>query len=101
MPNQHKAKGLSWHPTSAEDSAWVRAEAERRGGRTKGALARLLDEALADLRAKHEQTEKDDLILHAHPDPGDDEPHVHLHTGPGHGGIGHSHPHRHAEGEGG
>lgn len=55
MPNQHKTPLLGWHPTSVEDSAWVRAEAERRGGRDKGALARLLDEALADLRAKREQ----------------------------------------------
>lgn len=55
MPGQHKTKLLGWHPTSAEDSAWVRAEAERRGGKDKGALTRLLDEALADLRAKHER----------------------------------------------
>jgi len=55
MTGKNKTKLLGWHPTSAEDSAWVRAEAERRGGRGKGALARLLDEALADLRAKHEQ----------------------------------------------
>jgi hypothetical protein len=55
MPNKHKTPLLGWHPTSAEDAAWVRAEADRRGGRGKGALTRLLDEALADLRAKHEQ----------------------------------------------
>jgi hypothetical protein len=55
MAGKNKTKLLGWHPASAGDSAWVRAEAERRGGRAKGALARLLDEALADLRAKHEQ----------------------------------------------
>lgn len=55
MPNKHKTPLLGWHPKSAEDAAWVQAEAERRGGRGKGALSRLLDEALADLRAKHEQ----------------------------------------------
>lgn len=55
MHGEHKTPLLGWHPKSAEDLAWVRAEAECRGGRGKGALARLLDEALADLRAKHEQ----------------------------------------------
>jgi hypothetical protein len=54
MTGKNKTRLLGWHPTSAEDSAWVRAEAERRGGKPKGALARLLDEALADLRAKHD-----------------------------------------------
>ena len=54
MTGRNKTRLLGWHPTSAEDSAWVRAEAERRGGKPKGALARLLDEALADLRAKHD-----------------------------------------------
>jgi hypothetical protein len=52
MTGKNKTRLLGWHPASAEDSAWVRAEAERRGGRDAGALARLLDEALADLRAK-------------------------------------------------
>lgn len=59
MPGKNKVPLLGWHPTSAEDAAWVRAEAERRGGRPKGALARLLDEALADLRAKHEQSARE------------------------------------------
>jgi len=54
VTGRNKTRLLGWHPTSAEDSAWVRAEAERRGGKPKGALARLLDEALADLRAKHD-----------------------------------------------
>jgi hypothetical protein len=54
MSGKNKTPLLGWHPRSAEDLAWVREEAERRGGRDKGALARLLDEALADLRAKHE-----------------------------------------------
>jgi hypothetical protein len=57
MHGEHKTPLLGWHPKSAEDSAWVRAEAERKGGRDKGALARLLDEALADLRAKLERQE--------------------------------------------
>jgi hypothetical protein len=55
MAGKNKTKLLGWHPKSAEDAAWVQAEAERRGGRDKGALSRLLDEALADLRAKHER----------------------------------------------
>jgi hypothetical protein len=54
MTGKNKTKLLGWHPESAEDAAWVQAEAERRGGRDKGALSRLLDEALADLRAKYE-----------------------------------------------
>jgi len=53
MTGKNKTPLLGWHPTSAEDLAWVRSEAERQGG--WGALARLLDEALADLRAKHER----------------------------------------------
>jgi hypothetical protein len=55
MPSKHKTSLLGWHPTSAEDAAWVRDEAERQGGRATGALRRLLDEALADLRAKYSQ----------------------------------------------
>jgi hypothetical protein len=54
MTGKNKTPLLGWHPKSAEDAAWVRAEAERRGGRAESALSRLLDEALADLRAKHE-----------------------------------------------
>lgn len=41
MPNQHKTPMLGWHPP-AELSAWVRAEAERRGVHLKV----ILDEAL-------------------------------------------------------
>jgi hypothetical protein len=44
MPGKNKTRLLGWHPSSAEDEAWVRAEAEKQG---RGALARMLDEALA------------------------------------------------------
>jgi hypothetical protein len=56
MQGQHKNALLGWHPTSAEDAAWVRAEAQRRG---RGALTQMLDEALALLRAKHEPAAAD------------------------------------------
>jgi hypothetical protein len=49
MPNQHKTKLLGWHPTSAEDSAWVRTEAERRGVDLKV----VLDEMLREFRERH------------------------------------------------
>lgn len=52
MPGQNKTKLLGWHPSSAEDAAWVRAEAKKRG---RGALARMLDEALARYRKQVEQ----------------------------------------------
>ena len=45
MPNQHKNPMLGWRPP-AELSAWVRAEAERRGV----ALKVILDEALTAYR---------------------------------------------------
>ena len=45
MPNKHKSPMLGWHPP-AELSAWVRAEAERRGVPLKV----ILDEALAGYR---------------------------------------------------
>lgn len=50
MPNKHKNPFLGWNPP-AEDSAWARAEAERRGV----PLARILDEALSHYRAAAEQ----------------------------------------------
>jgi hypothetical protein len=53
MPGKHKTPLLGWHPTSAEDAAWVRTEATREG---RGALTRLLDEALRLLRASRETT---------------------------------------------
>lgn len=46
----HKNPFLGWNPP-AEDSAWAREEAERRGGR--GALSTILTEALREYRAKH------------------------------------------------
>lgn len=49
MPSQHKTKLLGWHPTSAEDSAWVRAEAQRRGVDLKV----VLDEMLSEYRERH------------------------------------------------
>jgi hypothetical protein len=43
VTGKHKTPLLGWHPSSAELSAWARAEAKRRGV----PLARILDEALA------------------------------------------------------
>jgi hypothetical protein len=58
MPNApHKNPLLGWHPTSAGDAAWVRAEAKRQG---RGALTRMLDEALSLLRAKHDPAAQDE-----------------------------------------
>jgi hypothetical protein len=45
----HKNPFLGWNPP-AEDSAWARAEAERRGV----ALSTILTEALGEYRAKHQ-----------------------------------------------
>lgn len=45
----HKNPFLGWNPP-AEDSAWARAEAERRGV----ALSTVLTEALSEYRAKHQ-----------------------------------------------
>jgi hypothetical protein len=47
----HKNPFLGWNPP-AEDSAWLEAEVQRRGG-GRGIRTALLNEALADLRAKH------------------------------------------------
>lgn len=49
MPNKHANPMLGWHPP-AELSAWVRAEAERRGV----PYGRILTEALAEYRDKHD-----------------------------------------------
>jgi hypothetical protein len=49
MPSKNKTPLLGWHPP-AELSAWVRAEAERRGV----PLSRLLDEALAAYKRAQE-----------------------------------------------
>jgi hypothetical protein len=46
MPGKHKTPLLGWHPP-AELSAWVRAEAERRGVR----ISVVLNEAVEKLRA--------------------------------------------------
>jgi len=54
VPNQHRNPTLSWHPP-VELSRWARSEAVRRGV----ALKVILDEALADLRAKFEQADKE------------------------------------------
>ena len=48
MPNQHKNPMLGWRPP-AELSAWVRAEAGRRGVDLKV----VLDEMLAEYRDRH------------------------------------------------
>lgn len=53
MPNQHKTPMLGWHPP-AELSAWVKAEAKRRGVPYRV----LLDEALAQYRER--QLDQDD-----------------------------------------
>lgn len=56
MPNApHRIRLLGWHPSSAEDEAWIRAEAEKKG---RGGLARMLDEALA-LYRKTVRTEQE------------------------------------------
>jgi hypothetical protein len=49
MTGKNKTSLLGWHPTSAEDAAWIRKEAKREG---RGALTRMLDQALSDYRAK-------------------------------------------------
>lgn len=56
MPGQNKTRLLGWHPTSAEDEAWIRAEAENKG---RGALTRMLDEMLALYRKHTEKEEKE------------------------------------------
>jgi len=53
VTGKNKTKLLGWHPTSAEDEAWIRAEAEKKG---RGALTRMLDAMLALYR---EHTEKE------------------------------------------
>jgi hypothetical protein len=50
MPNVHKNPFVGWHPP-AEDSAWARAEAARRGV----ALKVVLDEALSEYRERVER----------------------------------------------
>lgn len=54
MPGKNKTRLLGWHPASAEDAAWIRAEAKNQG---RGALTRMLDEMLALYRRR---TEKED-----------------------------------------
>jgi hypothetical protein len=49
MPSQHKNPELGWRPPS-ELSAWVRAEAARRGV----TLKTILDEALAEYRERRD-----------------------------------------------
>lgn len=50
MPNQHKNRLLGWNPSSVEDAAWIRTEAEQRGVDLKV----LLDRMLAEFRAREE-----------------------------------------------
>lgn len=50
MPGKNASPLLGWHPP-AELSAWVRAEAQRRGVR----LSVVLNEALAEYRDRHEE----------------------------------------------
>lgn len=54
MPNQHKTALLGWHPSSAEDAAWVRTEAERRGVDLKVVLDEMLAEYCAERRTGRE-----------------------------------------------
>lgn len=54
MHGEHKTPLLGWHPSSAEDAAWIRAEAERRGVK----VSALLNEALAAYRASVETAGK-------------------------------------------
>ena len=54
MPNQHATPMLGWHPP-AELSAWVKAEARRRGVPYKV----ILNEAVADYRDKHDPDTKE------------------------------------------
>jgi hypothetical protein len=51
MPGKNKTALLGWHPSSAEDAAWIRDKAREAG---RGALARMLDQALAEYRARQE-----------------------------------------------
>jgi hypothetical protein len=51
MPNVHKNPMLGWRPPAGL-SAWARAEAQRRGVDLKV----ILDEALAEYRARREAT---------------------------------------------
>lgn len=53
MANQHKNPMLGWHPPAGL-SAWVRAEAERRDVPLKV----ILDEALAEYRARREAADQ-------------------------------------------
>jgi hypothetical protein len=54
LPSQHKVPLLGWHPP-AELSAWVRAEAERRGVRISVVLTEALEEKRAKVASTNEQ----------------------------------------------
>jgi hypothetical protein len=55
VTGKNKTRLLGWHPKSAEDEAWIRAEAEKQG---RGALTRMLDAMLALYREHTEKEEK-------------------------------------------
>jgi hypothetical protein len=56
MPNRHKNPGISWHPADPTLKPWIKAEAERQGLTGKA----LLDEALAEYRARRAAAQERD-----------------------------------------
>jgi hypothetical protein len=54
MTGKNKTRMVGWHPKSADLAAWIDAQIERRGG-GRGAQSDILEEAMSEYRARHDQ----------------------------------------------
>lgn len=59
MTGKHKTRLVGWHPSDPALVDWLDAEIERRGG-GRGAQSAVLDEALAEYRARHAASQEQD-----------------------------------------
>jgi hypothetical protein len=59
MTGKNKTRLVGWHPSDPALVGWLDAEIERRGG-GRGAQSAILDEALAEYRARRTATQEQD-----------------------------------------
>jgi hypothetical protein len=59
VTGKHKTRLVGWHPSDPALVGWLDAEIERRGG-GRGVQSAILDEALAEYRARRTATQEQD-----------------------------------------